>query len=60
MLAEQACSLAMGDSWLEGSSLVVQGVSTAMPAGIELLQQGRQIVHEVGDDLTVGIALVMS
>jgi hypothetical protein len=62
-LAEQACSLARatGDRWLEGSSLVVQGISAAMPgdiaAGIELLQQGRQVVQEVGDDVMVGIAL---
>jgi predicted ATPase/transcriptional regulator with XRE-family HTH domain len=62
-LAEQACSLAraMGDRWLQGSSLVVQGVSVAISGdiadGIELLQQGRQLVQEVGDDFLVGIAL---
>jgi predicted ATPase len=67
-LAEQACSLAraMGDRWLQGSSLVVQGVSAPMrgdiavgidAVGIELLQQGRQLVQEVGDDLMVGLAL---
>jgi predicted ATPase/DNA-binding XRE family transcriptional regulator len=62
-LAEQASSLARatGDRWLEGSSLVVQGVSVAMSGDIatghELLQQGRQLVQEVGDYLIVGIAL---
>ena len=63
MLAEQAWSLAraMGDRWLEGSSLVVRGVSAPMrgdiAAGIEQLQQARHLVQEVGDDVMGGMAL---